>query len=161
MKFLPKNYCFQANNKDRVKILAKLARRRDACSGWRRMSGINQLIRRREEAQAKFDELQALIDPLSGLAMLHSYLGDLSAYDVDGPVPEVVISGKQVRSIGENLLNLSWFEACGFRGLAMRWICAACCADLLQQAARASVTSAVPFYANDQNLCVIASRAIN
>jgi hypothetical protein len=108
------------------------------------MSGINRSIRR-GEAQAKFDEPQALIDPLSGLAMLHSYLGDLSAYDVDGPVPEVVISGKEVRSIAENLLNLSWFEACGFRGLAMRWFCAACCADLLQQAARASVASAAPF----------------
>jgi len=84
------------------------------------MRGINQLIRRREEAQAKFDELQTLIDPLSGLAMLHSYVGDVSAGDVDGPVPEVVISGNQVRSIAEKLLNLSWFEACGFRGLAMR-----------------------------------------
>jgi alkanesulfonate monooxygenase SsuD/methylene tetrahydromethanopterin reductase-like flavin-dependent oxidoreductase (luciferase family) len=39
--------------------------------------------------------------------MLHSYLGDLSAYDVDGLVPEVAVISNQVRSIAENLLRLA------------------------------------------------------
>jgi alkanesulfonate monooxygenase SsuD/methylene tetrahydromethanopterin reductase-like flavin-dependent oxidoreductase (luciferase family) len=75
----------------------------------------------RDEAQAKFDELQALIDPLSGLAMLHSYLGDLSAYDVDGPVPEVEISSNQVRSIAENLLHWRVKTSCVSGSFIRRW----------------------------------------
>ena len=46
--------------------------------------------RTRAEAQAKFDELQELIDPLVGLASLFSSFGDLSGYPLDGPVPEPV-----------------------------------------------------------------------
>lgn len=41
-----------------------------------------------EAAQAKYDELQALLDPLVGLASLYDRMGDLSDYDVEGPVPE-------------------------------------------------------------------------
>jgi alkanesulfonate monooxygenase SsuD/methylene tetrahydromethanopterin reductase-like flavin-dependent oxidoreductase (luciferase family) len=73
--------------------------------------------RTREEAQAKLDELQAQIDPPSGLAMLHSYLGDLSAYDVDGPVPEVAVISNQVRSIAENLLHLARKDKLSIRPL--------------------------------------------
>jgi len=40
------------------------------------------------EAQAKHDALQELIDPLVGLAYLYGNFGDLSAYSLDGPVPE-------------------------------------------------------------------------
>ena len=42
------------------------------------------------EAQAKFDQLQALIDPLTGLAKLYRSFGDLSGHDLDGPPPEPV-----------------------------------------------------------------------
>jgi FMN-dependent oxidoreductase (nitrilotriacetate monooxygenase family) len=42
----------------------------------------------RTEAQAKFDRLQELLDPMVGLARVYNELGDLSGYDVDGPVPE-------------------------------------------------------------------------
>lgn len=42
----------------------------------------------RAEAQAKFDELQRLLDPLVGLASLYDRMGDLSGHDIDGPVPE-------------------------------------------------------------------------
>ncbi len=45
----------------------------------------------RVEAQAKLDQLQDLVDPLVGLARVFNALGDLSGYDVDGPVPEPVM----------------------------------------------------------------------
>ena len=44
----------------------------------------------RAEAQAKFDQLQELIDPLVGLAGIYVQMGDLSPYPLDGPVPEPV-----------------------------------------------------------------------
>ena len=49
------------------------------------------------EAQAKLDTLQSLMDPLVGLARIHGLMGDLSGYDLDGPVPEPV--GAKVRSL--------------------------------------------------------------
>ena len=42
----------------------------------------------RAEAQAKYDQLQELVDPLVGLARVYNALGDLSGYPIDGPVPE-------------------------------------------------------------------------
>jgi FMN-dependent oxidoreductase (nitrilotriacetate monooxygenase family) len=59
----------------------------------------------RQEAQDKLDQLQELIDPLSGLSILYSTLGDLSAYDLDGPVPD--IGSGPVSSIGESLIELA------------------------------------------------------
>ena len=44
--------------------------------------------RTRQEAQDRYDILQELVDPLVGLGALSNYLGDLSAYPLDGPVPE-------------------------------------------------------------------------
>lgn len=44
--------------------------------------------RTRQEAQDRYDVLQERVDPLVGLAALSNYLGDLSAYPLDGPVPE-------------------------------------------------------------------------
>lgn len=44
----------------------------------------------RSEAEDKLAELQDLLDPLVGLASLYDRMGDLSEYDVDGPVPEPV-----------------------------------------------------------------------
>ncbi|MEO3475386.1 LLM class flavin-dependent oxidoreductase [Roseomonas sp. CAU 1739] len=46
------------------------------------------VARTRAEAQAKFDELQAMVDPLVALARVYNELGDLSGYPIDGPVPE-------------------------------------------------------------------------
>ncbi len=42
----------------------------------------------RQEAQDRYDILQEAVDPLVGLGALANYLGDLSAYPLDGPVPE-------------------------------------------------------------------------
>jgi FMN-dependent oxidoreductase (nitrilotriacetate monooxygenase family) len=61
----------------------------------------------REEARRKFDELQSLIDPMTGLALLYSYFGDLSAYDVDAPMPDVAPLSTQVSSIANNLLTMA------------------------------------------------------
>ena len=43
---------------------------------------------REQEARDRFEALQDLMDPVAGLSHLYGQLGDLSAYDVDGPVPE-------------------------------------------------------------------------
>jgi FMN-dependent oxidoreductase (nitrilotriacetate monooxygenase family) len=59
----------------------------------------------RDEAKAKFDELQSLLDPLVGLANLSRSFGDLSGHPLDGPVPEPV--NAPVRSIAYNLWNLA------------------------------------------------------
>ncbi|HML42681.1 MAG TPA: hypothetical protein PKE13_07135 [Hyphomicrobium zavarzinii] len=44
----------------------------------------------------------SLIHPLSGLAVLYHHLGDMSAYDIDGPVPE--IDDPNHRSISSNVM---------------------------------------------------------
>jgi FMN-dependent oxidoreductase (nitrilotriacetate monooxygenase family) len=61
--------------------------------------------RTRAEAQAKFDQLQELIDPMVGLANLFGSFGDLSDYPLDGPVPEPV--NAPVRSIAYNMWHLA------------------------------------------------------
>jgi alkanesulfonate monooxygenase SsuD/methylene tetrahydromethanopterin reductase-like flavin-dependent oxidoreductase (luciferase family) len=57
----------------------------------------------RAEAQAKFDQLQELLDPMVGLARLYNEFGDLSGFDLDGPVPEPQ-GEPQVRSGAERIL---------------------------------------------------------
>ena len=49
--------------------------------------------------------MQELIDPTSGLSVLFSTLGDLSGYDIDGPVPDVT-SGA-VNSIAQGLIEMA------------------------------------------------------
>ena len=46
------------------------------------------------EARAKYRAMQESIDPLIGLAHLSFYLGDLSGYELDGPVPPLKLDGK-------------------------------------------------------------------
>jgi len=60
--------------------------------------------------------LQELIDPLSGLSTLYSAIGDLSAYDVDGPVPDV----PAVNSIGKNLIDIAHRDNLTIRQLYKR-----------------------------------------
>jgi FMN-dependent oxidoreductase (nitrilotriacetate monooxygenase family) len=57
------------------------------------------------EAQAKFDQLQSLLDPMVGLARLNNVFGDLSGYPVDGPVPLDSLGPVELRSIGTQLLE--------------------------------------------------------
>jgi FMN-dependent oxidoreductase (nitrilotriacetate monooxygenase family) len=65
------------------------------------------------EAQAKLDQLQALIDPLAGLARIYGLMGDLSGHDLDGPVPEPI--GAKVRSIA-----YGWWQRSKQEGLSIR-----------------------------------------
>lgn len=58
-----------------------------------------------DEAQAKFDQLQSLLDPMVGLARLSNVFGDLSAYPIDGPVPLHSLGPLELRSIGTQLLE--------------------------------------------------------
>ncbi|KKB62847.1 nitrilotriacetate monooxygenase [Robbsia andropogonis] len=70
------------------------------------MPGLTPYIgKTRQEAQDKFDQLQELIHPITGLSILYNQFGDLSGYDLDGPVPD--ITSKEVHSIGRNLLDLA------------------------------------------------------
>jgi FMN-dependent oxidoreductase (nitrilotriacetate monooxygenase family) len=57
----------------------------------------------RAEAQAKWDELQALLDPLVGLARVYNTFGDLTGYDVDGPMPDLDFAPR-VKSIADRIL---------------------------------------------------------
>lgn len=55
------------------------------------LPGISPFVGRSEqEAQEKFEQLQALIDPVLGVGLLSTFLGnvDLSGYSVDDPFPE-------------------------------------------------------------------------
>src|SRR5262245_25950402 len=57
------------------------------------------------QAQAKFDQLQELLDPLVGLARLSQTFGDLSGYPLDGPVPLDKLGPAELRSISVQLLE--------------------------------------------------------
>src|SRR5215469_14686251 len=59
----------------------------------------------RAEAQAKYDELQAMIDPLVGLSRLYSSFGDLSGYPLDGPVPDHALGAQELRSLSVRLVE--------------------------------------------------------
>ena len=61
------------------------------------MPGVLTVVgRTREEAQEKFDALQALIHPELGVPALSDIVGmDLSPFPLDGPMPEVPLSNSQ------------------------------------------------------------------
>ena len=70
------------------------------------MPGITHFIgRTRQEARDKYDQLNALVDPKLGLSYLYGQMGDLSAYDVDGPVPEP--NNPAVRTMARSLLAMA------------------------------------------------------
>ncbi|MES2709995.1 MAG: LLM class flavin-dependent oxidoreductase [Pseudomonadota bacterium] len=53
------------------------------------MPGVRTIVAAtRAQAQDKFARLQDLTDPLVGLGRVYAALGDLSGFDIDGPVPE-------------------------------------------------------------------------
>jgi FMN-dependent oxidoreductase (nitrilotriacetate monooxygenase family) len=60
--------------------------------------------RTRQEAHDTFDQLQALIDPLVGLARAYNELGDLTGYPIDGPVPDLQVE-PQVRSAHDRIMR--------------------------------------------------------
>jgi FMN-dependent oxidoreductase (nitrilotriacetate monooxygenase family) len=68
------------------------------------------------EARAKQDEMRRLIHPKVGLAVLYNYLGDLSGYSVDDPVPEPD-ANVRIRSIGRGLYEKAQREKLSIRAL--------------------------------------------
>jgi FMN-dependent oxidoreductase (nitrilotriacetate monooxygenase family) len=78
------------------------------------MPGLVPIVgRTRQEAADKFEQLQQLIDPLVGLAQIYVQMGDLSGYDLDGPVPEPV--NAPVKS-----LAYKWWEKAKAEGMTIR-----------------------------------------
>jgi FMN-dependent oxidoreductase (nitrilotriacetate monooxygenase family) len=73
------------------------------------LPGISPFVGRTlQEAQDKFDQLQGLIDPVLGVGLLSTFLGnvDLSGYSVDDPFPEglpVTEGWKSRQQLFENL----------------------------------------------------------
>lgn len=59
----------------------------------------------RQEAQDKYEVLQELVQPIVGLGALANYLGDLSPYDLDGPVPE--LPNRRDHSRGQIFLDMA------------------------------------------------------
>lgn len=69
-------------------VKGRMARYGRSPDALRIMPGLLAIVGRTErEAREKYERLQALVDPVVGLAQLAFSMGDLSAYDVDGPVP--------------------------------------------------------------------------
>jgi FMN-dependent oxidoreductase (nitrilotriacetate monooxygenase family) len=58
------------------------------------------------EAQHLMDRLQDLIHPQLGLSILASSFGDLSGYDLDGPVPDALAEHNGVKSGHEQLMRM-------------------------------------------------------
>ena len=71
-----------------VSLKARMAKYGRAPHLLKIMPAVTTIVgRTRAGAQAKFDQLQELIDPLVGIASLFTSFGDLSGYPLDGPVP--------------------------------------------------------------------------
>ena len=74
----------------------------------------------RAEAQAKYDALQALFDPLAGLGSLYSTFGDLSGYALDEPLPDGALGNRELRSIAARLAERARTEKPTIRELYLR-----------------------------------------
>lgn len=75
----------------------------------------------REQAQALFEEFQALIDPVLGLRLLADTLGDdidLSGHDLDGPLPDTPVGQRGSRR--DKVLELARTENLSIRQLYLR-----------------------------------------
>ncbi len=58
----------------------------------------------RSEAEGKYQYLQDLLDPLVGLSQIAPTFGDLSAYQVDAPVPLDAMGPREMKSAGDQLV---------------------------------------------------------
>ena len=74
----------------------------------------------RAEAQAKYDQLQELYDPLAGLGALYGTFGDLSDWPLDEPVPIDALGGQELRSISAKLVERVKAERLTIRDLYLR-----------------------------------------
>jgi len=76
--------------------------------------------RTRADAQAKYDQLQALFDPLAGLGSLYSTFGDLSGHALDEPVPDLPLGDRELRSTAERLAERARTDKPTIRELYLR-----------------------------------------
>ncbi len=74
----------------------------------------------RAEAQAKYDQLQGLFDPLAGLGSLYSAFGDLSGYALDDPLPEDALGKQELRSLSAQFVERMRREKPTIRDLYLR-----------------------------------------
>ena len=101
-------------------LKARLARHGRAPAEMCILPGFTPYVGRTEaEARAKYDEMRALIHPKAGLALLYTYCGDLSGYDLDAPVPEPRDDAR-VRSLGTGIVRMAQREGLTIRGLYER-----------------------------------------
>lgn len=85
------------------------------------MPGIMPVIgKTMEEAQRKYERMQQMIHPKVGLAMLARTFGDLSRYDLDGPLPEDLPELDGVKSHREPLIRMARENNLSIRQLYMR-----------------------------------------
>jgi FMN-dependent oxidoreductase (nitrilotriacetate monooxygenase family) len=87
------------------------------------MPGIFAVVgRTQQEADAKFAQLQSLIEPKAGLALLGRMIGnfDLSGYPLDGPLPELPETQDGQRSRQQLLTDLAQGENLTIRQLYER-----------------------------------------
>lgn len=70
----------------------------------------------RAEAEEKYAELQELVHPLVGLGALANYLGDLSDYPLDGPLPDQV-PNQRMHSRGRIFIDIARRDGLSIRDL--------------------------------------------
>ncbi|HEY0181586.1 MAG TPA: LLM class flavin-dependent oxidoreductase, partial [Rhodopila sp.] len=100
-------------------VKSRLARYGRAESDLLLLPGLLPVVAATEaEAHAKFEFLQSLTHPLVGLQNLYGPMGDLSEYDLDGPVPEP--KDPEMRSRAKVLLETARRENLTIRQLYQR-----------------------------------------
>jgi alkanesulfonate monooxygenase SsuD/methylene tetrahydromethanopterin reductase-like flavin-dependent oxidoreductase (luciferase family) len=98
-------------------------RAREGRGALRIMPGIYAVVGSSEaEAQDKYAQLQELIDPRAGLALLGRMIGnfDLSGYPLDGPLPELPLTNDGQRSRQQLLTSIAQGEDLTLRQLMQR-----------------------------------------
>lgn len=110
----------QAFYADLKRRLAQYGRKSD---DLKIMPGVFPVVgRTEEEAQQKFQQLQDLVDPRAGIALLGRMIGnfDLSGYPVDGPLPELPVTESGQRSRQQLFVDLARRENLTIRQLYLR-----------------------------------------
>ncbi|HET6235882.1 MAG TPA: LLM class flavin-dependent oxidoreductase [Acetobacteraceae bacterium] len=101
-------------------LKSRLAGHGRAADSLRVLPGFTPYVGRTEaEARDKYDQMRQLIHPKAGLALLYVYCGDLSGYDVDGPVPDPR-DDSGIRSIGHGQIRMAQREGLTIRQLYER-----------------------------------------
>ncbi len=101
-------------------LKSRLVRHGRAPNSLRVLPGFTPYVGRTDaEARDKYDQMRQLIHPKVGLALLYVYCGDLSGYDVDGPVPDPR-DDTGIRSIGHGVVRMAQREGLTIRQLYER-----------------------------------------